>query len=69
MQRNAWTDIANWRTTQPNNDTQTRRRALMTTKFKEEEIGSVGELSTVCSQIVLNVFSWLVLVDLRFYGL
>ena len=24
-------------------------------QFKEEEIGSVGELSTVCSQIVLNV--------------
>ena len=52
MQRNAWKDIANWRTTQPNNDTQSRRRALMTTKFKEEEIGSVGEMSTVCSQIV-----------------
>ena len=26
-------------------------------QFKEEEIGSVGELSTVCSQIVLKCLS------------
>ena len=32
--------------------------------FKEKEIVSVGELSTVCSHIALkNVYTWLVLVD------
>ena len=31
--------------------------------FKEEEMGSVGELSTICSQMFWNVFTWLVLVD------
>ena len=30
---------------------------------------SVGELSTLCSQIVLKVYIWHVLVDLMFYGL
>ena len=34
-------------------------------KFKEEEMGSVGEVSKVCSQ---NVLKWLELVDLIFYG-
>ena len=36
-------------------------------QFKEGEIGSVGELSTVCSQIVLCI--WLVLRGLIFDGL
>ena len=38
-------------------------------QFKEEENESVGELSTVCSQIVLNSCIWLVLGDLIFCGL
>ena len=37
-----------------NNSTKLQRNAWMTTKFKEEEMGSVGELSTICSQIVLK---------------
>ena len=37
-------------------------------KLKEEEIGSVGELSKVCSQIVLFAGIWLVLGDLTFDG-
>ena len=36
--------------------------------FKEEELKSVGELSKVCSQIVLKCFFWHVLEDLIFYG-
>ena len=35
--------------------------------FKEEEMESVGELSQVCSQIVLKCFSWHELEDLIFY--
>ena len=36
--------------------------------FKEEEMTSVGELSQVCSQIVLKDFFWHVLDDLIFFG-
>ena len=36
--------------------------------FKEEETKSVGELSKVCSQIVVNVYTWQELEDLIFYG-
>ena len=36
--------------------------------FKEEEMKSVGELSHVCSQIVLKCFTWHELDDLIFYG-
>ena len=36
--------------------------------FKEEELNSVGELSNVCSQIVLKWFSWHVLEDPIFHG-
>ena len=51
-QRNAWNDIASWQTT-------TRQFHKVATsciddhKLKEEEIGSVGELSNVCSQIFM----------------
>ena len=31
-----------------------QRHALMTTKRKKKKMGSVGDLSTVCSQIVLK---------------
>ena len=36
--------------------------------FNEGEIKSVGELSHVCSQIVLNAYTWQELDDLIFYG-
>ena len=36
--------------------------------FKEEEMKSYGELSQVCSQIVLKCFSWHELEDLIFFG-
>ena len=53
MQRNAWNDIANWRTT---NSTafQSRDAIIDNHQFKEEEMGSVGEMSKVCSQIGLK---------------
>ena len=38
-------------------------------RFNEEEMNSVGELSQVCSQIVLKVDTWHELEDLMFYGL
>ena len=54
MQRNVWTDIANLQTKHLNNCTKSRRHAWMTINFKEEENESVGEISTVCSQIILK---------------
>ena len=51
---NVWKDIANLQIKRFNNYTRSRRHAWMTINFKEEENESVGELSTVCSQIVLK---------------
>ena len=54
MQRNAWKDIANWRTKQINSYIKSQRHASVTTNSRKKKVGSVGELSTVCSQIVLK---------------
>ena len=54
MQRSAWEDIANWRTKQLNSYTKSQTPCFDDLQFKEEEMGSVGELSTVCSQVVLK---------------
>ena len=64
MQKSAWKDIANWRTKLRSNDTKSRPHALDDHQFKEAETGSVEKLSTVCS----NVQTWIVWVDLIFYG-
>ena len=53
MPRNVWKDIVSWRTKRLNNSTKYQHRALTTIHFKEE-LESVGELSRVCSQIVLK---------------
>ena len=57
MQRFAWKDFVNWRTIT------TQLLCKVTTpcvdddhQSKEEEMGSVGELSKVCSQIVVKCF-------------
>ena len=54
MQRNAWKDIANCRMKRYSNCIKSQRHAWMTTFFKDEENGSVGDLSTAYSQIVLK---------------
>ena len=55
MKRNVWNDIANWRTEQLNSYTKSQHHACIDDhQLKEEEMGSVGELSNVCSQIVLK---------------
>ena len=48
------TDIASWHTKPVNKYTKYLLHASMTIHFKEEELKSVGELSKVCSQIVLK---------------
>ena len=52
MQRSVWNDIVSWRTRRLSNSTKYQLHALMT--IKEEELKSVGDLSHVCSQIVLK---------------
>ena len=54
MQRSAWKDIGNWRTKRRNNYTKVATPCMDDHQFKEEENESAGELSTVCSQIVLK---------------
>ena len=54
MQRNVWKDIANWRTKQLNSYTKVATPCIDDHQCKEEENESVGELSTVWSQIVLK---------------
>ena len=49
-----WKDIANWRIQRLTDYTKSQRHVWMTTNLKEEEIGSLGEVSTVCSQIVVK---------------
>ena len=53
MQRNVWSDIANWRTEQTQQLYKVATPCLDDHQF-EEEMRSVGELSVVCSQIVLK---------------
>ena len=53
MQRNAWKDIANWQTKTTQQLDKVATPWLDDHQYKEE-MGSVGDLSTVCSQIVLK---------------
>ena len=53
MQRNAWNDVANWRTKTTQQLYKVATPCIDAHQSKEEEMGSVGELSKVWSQIVL----------------
>ena len=52
MQRNVWSDIAGWRK-KPQQLYKVTTPCLDDHQFREEELGSVGEMTKVCSQIVL----------------
>ena len=54
MQRSVWSDIVSWQKSLHNNSTQHLLQCIDDHHFKEEEMKSVGELSHVCSQIVLH---------------
>ena len=54
MQRSVWNDIVSWQTRRLNNPTKVSTPYIDDHHFKEEEMKSVGELSHVCSQIVLK---------------
>ena len=72
MQRNVWNDTSNWRTKQLNSSTKSQHRCMDDHQFKEEENGSVGELSPVCSQLAPKCLyvacMWPALGDLIFCG-
>ena len=53
-QRSAWKDIANFRIKHLNNCTKVATPCMDDHQFQKAFIESVGELSTVCSQIVLK---------------
>ena len=52
--KNALKDIANRRTKRQSNSTKFRVLVWMITKSRKKELESIGELSQVCSQIVLK---------------
>ena len=54
MPRNVWNDIVSWRTKRLNNSTKYQQLYNDDHHFKEDELKSVGELSEVCSLIVLK---------------
>ena len=55
MQRSVWNDIVSWQTRRLNNSTKYLSTPCIDDHhFKEEEMKSFGELSHVCSQIVLK---------------
>ena len=54
MQRNVWSDIASWRTKTSQQLNKVTTPCLDDHQFKEEELGSVEEMSKACSQIVLK---------------
>ena len=54
MQRSAWKDFANWQTKQLTSYTKSQTPCFDDHQFEGEDNGSVGELSTVCSQIVVK---------------
>ena len=68
MQRNVWKDIASLQIKRLNIYTKSQQHALMTIKFKEEN-ESVGEISTVCSQIVVKCVYLARIGNLIFCGL
>ena len=54
MPRNVWNDIVSWQTGRLNNSTKYLLHASMTTTSEKKKWKYVGELSQVCSQIVLK---------------
>ena len=54
MPRNVWNDIVSWRTKTTQQLYKVSTPCIDDHHFKEEELKSVGELSKVCSQIVLK---------------
>ena len=54
MQRNAWKDIANLRMKETEQLYKVATPCMDDHQFREEENGSAGELSTVCSQNVVK---------------
>ena len=53
MRRNGLNSTANWQTRQSINCTRCPHHVLTAISSKKEELGTVGALSKVCSQIVL----------------
>ena len=54
MRRNAWKDISNWQIKKTQHWNKVATPCMDDHLFQEKENESVGELSTVCSQIVLK---------------
>ena len=68
MQRDVWSDIANWRTKKTQQLYNVATPWLDDHQFKEEELRSVGESSKVCSQIFMKCMYLARIGRQTFYG-
>ena len=69
MPRNVWNDIVSWQKKTTQQLYKVSTPCIDDHHIKEEELTFVGELSHVCSQIVLKcLYIWHELEDLIFYG-
>ena len=66
MQRNAWNDIANWRTKQLNNYTKSQLHALTTTKSRIKKWDLLENCQRFAHKLFLNAHIWRALVGLIF---
>ena len=66
--RNALNDTSSWQTRKWSSYIEFQVLAWMIINSRPEELESVGELSQVCSQIVLNACTWPELEDQTFCG-
>ena len=68
MQRNAWKDIANWRTKQLNSYTKSQHHALTTNNSRKKKWDLLENCQKFADRLFENACIWPVLADLVFYG-
>ena len=69
MQRSVWNDIVSWQTRRLNNSTKYLLHASTTTISKKKKWDLLEKCLKFAHRLFWNVYSWLILVDLKFHGL
>ena len=68
MQRSVWNDVVSWRTKRLNNSTKYQHHALMIITSKKKKWNPCENCQKYALILFWNACTWLVLVDLIFYG-
>ena len=69
LQRNAWKDVANWRTQQLNCFSKSQHHALTTTNSRKKKCDLLESSQRFSHNLCKNACAWPALVDVIFYGL